>query len=218
MTDRREILRSALALGAVVTMTSKAIAASAAPVEGVQYKKLGSSAPSRATSIEVLEFFSYACPHCFELEPFIEPWVKAQKPDVRFRRVPVPFLASSDNLMHSYYAFEAMGIVDQMTPLMFATMNVERKRLDTPESVAALVAKSGADAGKFMAVVRSFGVNASVSRARGLLGDYGVDSTPTLIVQGVFETSPALAGGRQEALNVTEFLIDSIRHVQQLPK
>jgi len=209
MTNRREILRSSLALGALATMMGRALAAT--PVEGQQYKKIGTLVPAKSSTIEVLEFFSYACPHCFELEPVIEPWIKALKPDVRFRRVPVPFLASSDNLMHSYYAFEAMGIAEQMTPLMFAAMNVEHQRLDTPESVAALVTKMGGDAARFLATAKSFGVGASVARARTLLEQYDVDSTPTIVVQGSFKTSPAQAGGRQEALAVTDYLIGRFR-------
>ena len=47
-----------------------------------------------------------------------------------------------------------MGLVEQMQPKVFAAVHVERQRLDKPEDIAALVAKNGGDATKFLAAFR----------------------------------------------------------------
>ena len=39
--------------------------------------------------IEVIEFFSYACPHCSDLNPLVAPWVAKLPADVAFKRIPV---------------------------------------------------------------------------------------------------------------------------------
>ena len=42
------------------------------------------SAP--AGKVEVIEFFWYGCPHCYEFEPTIEAWVKKQGNNIDFKR------------------------------------------------------------------------------------------------------------------------------------
>ena len=213
--ERRVFLGQLAAAAAGATALSGWSATAGAqgqPAEGTQYMRLATPQPvSAAGKVEVLEFFSYACPHCFALETYLEPWAKKLPADVSFRRIPVPFLTSAENLMRSYYAFESLGIVDKMTAPMFTAMNVDRKRLATPEEVAELVEKNGGDKQAFLAATKAFGVQTSVVRAKKMLTDYTVESTPTFIVQGEFMTSPATAGGHPQALAVTDFLIDKVR-------
>jgi len=59
--------------------------------------------------------------------------------------------------------------------------------------------------------MKSFGVANSVSRAKKLTADYKIDGVPTLAVQGRHVTSPSLAGGPTQALQVAEFLIQRAR-------
>ena len=213
--ERRVFLGQLAAAAAGATALSGWTATASAqgqPAEGKEYLRLATPQPvSAAGKVEVLEFFSYACPHCFALETYLEPWAKKLPADVSFRRIPVPFLTSAENLMRSYYAFESLGIVDKMTAPMFTAMNVDRKRLATPEEVADLVEKNGGDKQAFLAATKAFGVQNSVVRAKKMLTDYAVESTPTFIVQGEFMTSPATAGGHPQALAVTDFLIDKVR-------
>ena len=41
--------------------------------------------------VEVIEFFWYGCPHCFDFDPEIMAWEKRQAKDVVFRQVPIAF-------------------------------------------------------------------------------------------------------------------------------
>ena len=60
--------------------------------------------------IEVLEFFSYGCPHCNDLNPLLVKWAAKQPADVAFRRVPVGFGNPYYQLMaRLYYSLEALG-------------------------------------------------------------------------------------------------------------
>ncbi len=44
-----------------------------------------------AAKIEVLEFFSYGCPHCAEFNPLLTAWVAKQSGDVVVKKVPITF-------------------------------------------------------------------------------------------------------------------------------
>ena len=75
----------------------------------------------------MLEFFSYACPHCSAFEPVLQTWAKQLPADVALRRVPVPFLMNADNFMRTYYALETIGAVDAMQLKIFRGIHIERE-------------------------------------------------------------------------------------------
>ena len=182
------------------------------PVEGKDFAQLEPPQPVSGTGkIEVLEFFSYACPHCSAFEPMLQAWVRRLPADVNFRRVPVSFLMNAENLQHTYYALETMGLVEAMQTKIFSAIHVDKQRLDKPEDIAAVVAKNGGDEAKFLAAFKSFSVATSVSRAKKMTADYKVDGVPALVIQGRFVTSPSQANGAPQALAVADQLIQRSR-------
>ena len=195
--------------GAALAPIAAAFAQAAGPAEGKDFTRLETPQPSGAPAgkIEVLEFFSYACPHCSAFEPTVEAWEKTLPADVSFRRVPVPFLMNADNFMRTYYALETIGAVPAMQLKIFRAIHIERVRLETGENIAAFVGKNGGDAAKFLAAFKSFSVATSVARAKKMMADYKIDSVPTLIVQGRYVTSPSIAGGSERSLAVVDGLI-----------
>ncbi len=208
-------LLSAGVAGAALAPVSAALAQPqpAAPVEGKDFTRVETPQPPGVPpgKIEVLEFFSYACPHCSAIEPVIEEWEKKLPADVVVHRVPVAFLMNADNFMHTYYALETTGAVQTVQLKIFRAIHIERQRLDTPENIAAFVGKNGGDATRFLAAFKSFSVATSVGRAKKLMADYKVDSVPTLVVQGRWMTSPSIAGTQERALTVVDQLIQRAR-------
>jgi thiol:disulfide interchange protein DsbA len=198
--------------GALGGLSLTARAQTGAPVEGQQFTRLQPPVPTQSGSkIEVIEFFSYACPHCFEFEPTLEAWQKTLPADVMFRRIPVPFLFNAEGFQRLYYTLETLGKLNEMQLKVFNAVHVEHNRLDKPADMAALAAKSGIDSAKFLDVYNSFSVATSVQKAKKTFADYKVDSVPTLAVQGRFTTSPAQAGGSQGALMTVSYLIAQAR-------
>ena len=187
--------------------------AQGAPTEGTEYLKMRTPVPVTppAGKVEVVEFFSYACPHCAEFEPALDAWTKKLPPEVFFHRIPVPFLANVANFQPLYYALEEMRLVDTLQAKIFKAVHQEGQRLSTPDEIAAFMAKNGVDATKFMAVFNSFGVRSKVMRGTQLANAYEVASVPLLAVQGRFQTSPAQARGTEAALRVTNYLVQLAR-------
>jgi protein dithiol oxidoreductase (disulfide-forming) len=218
MTMNRRLFSAALlsagAAGAALAPLEAALAqAATAPAEGRDYTRLEPPQPAGVAQgkIEVLEFFSYACPHCSAFEPTLETWQKTLPADVVFKRVPVPFLMNAENFMRTYYALESIGAVDAVQLKIFRAIHIERVRLETGENMAEFVAKSGVDATKFLAAFKSFSVATSVTKAKKMMADYKVESVPLLIVQGRFVTSPSIAGSPERALAVVDGLAQRLR-------
>jgi len=211
--NRRDFSSALLLSGAGASLLLASGAARAqAPVEGRDYSLIQPpQTPANPAKIEVYEFFTYACPHCNAFEPIVGPWARSLPADVAFRRVPVNFLFNADNFQRTYYALEAMGLVDQMQAKVFAAVHVERQRLDKPEDIAALVAKNGGDGAKFLAVFKSFSVATAATKASKMQADYKIDAVPALTIQGRYLTSPSQASGAPQSLAVADALIDKVR-------
>jgi len=212
--NRRRFSVSLLSAAAASALVPSSPAfAQAGPVEGKDFVRVETPQPPGvpAGKVEVLEFFSYACPHCSAFEPAIEAWEKQLPADVVLRRVPVAFLMNADNFMRTYYALETIGAVQAMQIKIFRAIHIERKHLEKGEDIAAFVGANGGDATKFLAAFKSFSVNTSVARAKKLMADYKVESVPMLIVHGRWMTSPSQAGSQERALAVVDQLAQRVR-------
>src|SRR5205823_5114659 len=98
--------------------------AAAQLMEGKNYLRLKAPVPvETGKKIEVIEFFSYGCPHCAELEPYLDAWLAKLPPDVQFRRVPVMFQPRWVNLGKIYYTLDAMGDEAKLSPEVFAAIH-----------------------------------------------------------------------------------------------
>src|SRR5206468_800904 len=60
--------------------------------------------------IEVIEFFSYGCPHCNEFYPLVTSWAAKLPKDVAFKRVATGFGRTAwTNLAKAFYALQSTG-------------------------------------------------------------------------------------------------------------
>ena len=204
---------AAASLGLGLARTAGAVDAPLVPVTSQQYQVLGKpvqvSAP--AGTVDVVEFFSYACPHCFEFEPMLDNWLKTKPASIHFRRSPVHFLQNAANFQPMYFALEAMGLADTMQQKVFNAFHLEHQRLDKPDAIAAFMTRNGVDATRFMSVFNSFGVRTKVAQANQLFDACGIDGVPTIGVQGRFVTSPTLAKGEAQTLAVVDYLAAQVR-------
>jgi protein dithiol oxidoreductase (disulfide-forming) len=202
-----------LAAAGLGTLWASPVLAQGGPVEGTHYTRLSqpvavSTPPGK---IEVIEFFSYGCPHCFALEPTLETWAKRLPADVVFKRVPVGFNALYENYQKIFFALEAMGQLEHMHRKVFDAVHVQRQRLDKEADVAAFMTANGVDGAKFVEMYKSFGVQTKARQASQLSQAYKIDGVPSMAVQGRFVTSGSLAGSNERALAVTDALVQTLR-------
>ena len=171
--------------------------------------------PPQATDgggkVEVIEFFSYACGHCYKLEPFLESWAKKLPADVVFKRVPGVGSAAWSQLGLLYYSLEAMGKLDSLHNKAFDAMHKDNTNLANPKIREQWLGKQGIDAAQYNAVEKSFTVQSKLARALQLMGAYKVDGVPMVIVNGKYVTSTSHAGTPERVIPVVEQLIAMAR-------
>ena len=189
--QRRDFSRQLVGAGLGLAVAGSA-RAQGGPVEGTHYVKLSNPLPVSLPpdkKVEVLEFFSYGCPHCAALEPLLESWVKRLPPDVSFRAVPVGFSMSYQVLQRVYYALEEMGQLPAMHRRVFSAIHVQNRRINSESDAASFIKDSGLDVARFTEAYKSFAVNTKSNRAKQLSEGYKIDGVPALGIHGRYYLS-----------------------------
>src|SRR3954467_11251358 len=97
-------ISAVLLLGAVAVLASALSSAQQAPLAGREYHELASPQPvSSGDRIEVLEFFYYGCPVCYEAQPHIAKWLMRVGPGISHIRVPAVFTESSESFARTFF-------------------------------------------------------------------------------------------------------------------
>lgn len=187
-------------------------AAHAELIAGKQYTLIAPAEPTETgKNIEVLEFFSYACPHCHDLEPTLNAWAKTLPKDVTFRRLPAVFSDTYMAYAKVFYTADAMGLLEKLHPAIFNAVHVQKLDLSNEKTLLDWVAKQGVDSKKFATMHASFSVVSKAQRAKQLTRSFGISGVPSLAVEGKFLTSSSLAGGNEQLMPVLDDLIKKAR-------
>jgi len=188
------------------------VAGAAEPVEGKDYLRLKNAQPvETGKKIEVIEFFSYGCPHCNDLEPILDAWLAKLPPDVQFRRVPVMFQQRWEGLARIYYTLDAMGDEARLSPEVFKAIHASGLPLYQDKAFFDWAAGHGLDRTKVAEVYGSFAVNSKFNRAKALAQAYNIQSVPTIVIDGKFVTSSDRVGTHAALPPVLDALIVKAR-------
>ena len=155
------------------------------------------STPQRQESngkIEVVVFFSWGCPHCYEFYPMLSRWAAALPKDAAFKRVPVGLGHPEwEALAKAYYALQSTGDADRLDSQIFEDLHRNHVWLYDEQSITAWVGKHGVNVAKFTEAFRSFGVNTNAGQAEQKAEDYRIPGVPTLAIAGKYTVDGAFA-------------------------
>ncbi|MEN9560269.1 MAG: hypothetical protein RLZZ502_1480 [Pseudomonadota bacterium] len=207
--QRRTILSLALAtvLGALSAPGFAAL------TEGKEYNKYPKAFPTDSgNKIEVIEFFSFGCPHCQSLEPHIQKWLAKLPPDVHFRRIPVVFNPSWEGFSKAYFTLENLGVENKLAHDVFNAIHVENKKLNDAKVFLEWATAKGLDKDKVDGIYKSFTINSKLNRAKTLVQDYKIESVPSVVVNGRFMTAPSkISNGNDGFIDALNQVIDLAR-------
>lgn len=215
-----------LALAALLASASATAAPTAAPApaappktaaykEGVNYQPVLPAQPTSVApgQIEVIDFFWYSCPHCFELEPYLEIWARSKPKDVVLKLVPAIVRPEAEAGARAYYVAEALGILDKAHEAIYNDIHIKHEMAGTSEVdyERFFTANLGVSAKQFESAWSSPAVNAKVDQARVLAARYGVLSAdggvPTLAVNGKWLTGGGYGLAYSQIMQVVNYLV-----------
>ena len=204
-TPSRRTLATLMSLLAVLLVST---APRAALEEGKNFDALVPPQPtSQHNKIEVVEFFSYGCPHCAHLSPLLNAWVAKLPRDVLVRRVPVGFNRDAwINLQRAYYALDSTGDLARLDGPLFHAIHEERKPLFDESSIADWVGRNGGNADKFTAAYISLAINKRTVQADQMAEAFRIAGVPVLAIDGRYVTH---ANGSDEEQALKELLANA---------
>jgi thiol:disulfide interchange protein DsbA len=194
-------------------------------VEGKNYYLVDPAQPTgHPGKVEVTEVFSYACPACNSFHTTMDQLVKSLPSNAVVVYLPASFRPDENwpLFQRAFYAAQALGVADKTYDAMFdaswktgelATYDLQagkpkpHEAWPTIDDVAKFYAKYGVDPKQFVGVANSFSINTQMKRADDELKALGVDSTPTIVVNGKYRLTPKDAGGLPQTIELVQWLV-----------
>lgn len=210
------ILKKALQAAALVVLLPLAMSSYGQIeryVAGTHYQEIANPVNTNDSSkVEVIEAFWYGCSHCFRFEPLIHNWEANMPADVDFVRFPAMWNDLMKIHAQAFYAAEALDAVDVLHEQIFSAINVDRNMLQSERQIAEVFTAHGVSQEQFDRTFNSFSVRTKVTQAENRMQDYGIRSTPNMIVNGKYliTTGPNVQT-QQEMLEVVDFLVEKER-------
>lgn len=199
-----------LAVLAGVCMSVSVWAASPASfVEGKDYIRLDSQVmPADPSKIEVMEVFSYACPHCFHFEPLLQSWAKKQAADVALVQTHASFNPHWVIYQRGYYTVQTLKVKDKVQDAIFNSIHVAHQELETAQAWADFLSLYGVDKAVTLKTFDSFGVTSQMKQADNRVRDYKISSTPQIVIDGRYRIAVTK---HEDILQVAQFLVEKVR-------
>ena len=196
-------------------------------VEGKNYFAIPNPQPtSQPDKVVVTEVFSFGCPACFQFQPYIDKLETGLPVGAVMNFVPAAFIPTEDwpVFQRAYFTAKALGVDNKQShdamfkaiwgpngPLATYDPATQRPKamanMPKIEDIAKFYAKFGAKPDEFAATANSFSINLEMKRADQQIITWGVNSTPTIVVDGKWRLDAPSAGGAQQAVDLTLFLV-----------
>ncbi len=181
--------------------------------EGTNFTRLVPAQPTNvpAGQVEVLEFFWYACPHCYALEPSVAAWLKSKPAYVSFSRVPVLWNEGHRSLARLFYTLDSMGKLNDVHSEIFKEIQVNGDPLIGPDPnnaaaaervQLAFIRRLGIPEADFEKEYHGFNVETAMQRADQLVQRYRVSAVPTFVVNGKYITDVGAAGSPDRLMSL----------------
>lgn len=147
-------------------------------VEDKDYELMSPKASSKP---EVLEFFNYACPHCYQMEGFINQF-KTDNPDIKFQPVAVELNPQWAIYVKAYYLGELLNIIEKSHKAVFHRIHIEKKYIKNEADLKTLFLGLGVDGAKFDKALNSFALDAKIRKGKQLARKFRILGTPNFVV------------------------------------
>ena len=184
--------------------------------EGQHYARMVPSQPTwgGADKIEVVEFFWYGCPHCYDFEPYLSRWKAQKDPNVRFVKIPAMWQPVLELHARLFYTEEVLARNGQLEdPEAFRNMVFEEyhrrgNRLTSEKAIYELFERVGISEEDFEKTWSSFEVDQNIRKAKDLARRYSIASVPAIVVNGKYRTGGAEAGSYTKLIEIIDELTE----------
>ncbi len=207
--SRRNLL--ILTAGGVLGASRLAAAQSSERAFEDSYRNITPQPLAGGDMIEVIDFFWYGCPYCYQLLPMIEAWEKTKPADVILRRSPAILREEWIPDAHLFYTMDLLGVADRLHGKAFEAVHRNRMLATDQEAWTKWAVANGIDRAKWDQAYNDKSVRDSVVRAVEMGRSYDVRGTPAIVVDGRYQTSGGMAGSLKNVMPTVTGLVNLAR-------
>ncbi|MCF6192872.1 MAG: thiol:disulfide interchange protein DsbA/DsbL [Kangiellaceae bacterium] len=147
-------------------------------IEGTDYQTMG---PKGTVKPEVIEFFSYACGHCYTMEGFVNKF-KSDNDNIKFTAVPTDLGHPQWSIyVKAYYLGQLLKVLNKSHGKIFHRINVQKKPITSDAGLKSFFVELGVTPEQYDSANKSFALDAKLRKAKQLLRKYQINSTPTFV-------------------------------------
>lgn len=166
------------------------------------------------TKLEVFYFFSYGCPYCYQLSPYLDIYLKSiDKTKVSFYYKPLKIQEAWEEYAKAYYV--ADGLEKDISQNIFNKIHRKGEKIFNKEQLGDYFYKEhSVEYPDFNSAYNSYLVNYKINKNEKLADDFNVTGTPTIVFvdanNNVYKMSPSINGGTYNMIESAVILTEKI--------
>lgn len=201
------IVKKVLALLGIITLFSLSVQIDkVSAIDGVYKKIPGQKFTFDGKKVEVIEFLSFYCGHCYQFESAI-PIIKGNFPKkINWKTVPVHWGQGSPKPGEAYLLAKEVGKGEQMKREIFKAIFVENRDIGREEVLEEIASRIGLGF-DFSIKLRDGVKHDEIIKGIEMMRGYGIHETPTMVIAGNLKSSPGDLLGNMDAYKVNAIAI-----------
>lgn len=188
------------------TLYSLNLAPGIGTTTGPEYRTLDRDL--QTNPITVVEFFSYACPHCANLEPMLEDWIDDLPENVEFSRIHVSVDTLTTRLAKTYLVLESQSLLEENHRRVFEAIHDRNVTFLSDDQIADFMDGNGIDSERFLSTMDGYYIDRRLKADQEFASNAEVLGVPALLIGDKFMVSSS--GGIRQLLDTSEWLIDEL--------
>ncbi len=175
--------------------------------EGKHYKKLTNPVPTEDKNrIEVRELFWYYCPHCYDIEPYVDNYIKSKGDNINFVRQPAVFDKHWESGAVFYFVLEELNKVESLHAQLFEAIHLNNVIFSSKEDFINWLSEHDIKREDALNAWGSFALAVKLNKAKRRMKKYEVNAVPSFVINGKYTTSAREAGSVQAIFKVIRYL------------
>ena len=176
-------------------------------IEGEHYLLIEEPRRIRSDKIEVMEFFSYACVHCYNFDPILVEWAQNKGDSIKFIQTPALSSEYWRLLGRNFLTYQELGEHDKYHTAFFRAMHGGGRTFADPESLSEFYEQLGGEKQDYIDAFNSVGVASELSKANSMARRLKVAMVPSIVIQGKYLVRTSGSVGPKRMLDVMDYLL-----------
>lgn len=162
---------------------------------------------------EIREFFSFFCPHCYEVEQMFTPLNKefVNKAEVVYNPVWQIGGELGKRTQSAYAVAKKLGKENEIRALLFKRIKQTEGHLQANDDFAYIFGIVGVNAKSYRDELKTAEVKTLISNYNQKISDYGLNSVPQIIVNGKYLINLSNVQDQNDYKNLVSYLLSKDR-------